>query len=266
MKPRFVSADKAGFLKPDDRVVGVAHAGAAKAYPLRILNWHEVVNDTIGTVAVAVTYCPLTASAVVFDRTVNARLLTFGVSGLLYQSNVLMYDHQSESLWSQLLEEAVTGPSTGTRLRTLPSVTTTWADWHSRYPATLVLSPHTGHVRDYARDPYADYHDSEHVMFPVRHFDARLPAKEKVVGVRVGNLSKAYTLTGLAGVRRVEDDVGTARLRIDYDVQSARADVLDVRTGKPWPAVVAYWFAWAAFHPDTLVWPTSSLPTPKEVP
>jgi hypothetical protein len=252
--PRFVAAADASFLAPDDRVIGVAREGEAKAYPMRILNWHEVVNDTVGSKSIAVTYCPLTASAVVYDRTVGNETLSFGVSGRLYQSNVLFYDRQSESLWSQLGERAVTGPRAGTGLEALPATETTWKDWRRLHPHTLVLSPDTGHRRDYDRDPYAAYHASPRTMFPVRHEDARLPAKEKVLGLSVGKASKAYPLSRLSAAGQVEDRIGAAAVRIDYDREAEHAAVVVLPSGESLPAVLVYWFAWAAFHPDTQLW------------
>lgn len=252
--PRFVAADAATFLPSDDRVIGVDQEGVVKAYPLRILNWHEVVDDAIGTSPIAVTYCPLTGSAIVYDRRVNGQTLLFGVSGRLYQSNLLLYDQQSESLWSQLKAEAVTGAHTGARLQAIPSVTTTWADWRHVHPDTVVLSPETGYQRDYGRDPYAGYHASPELMFPVAHVDARLPAKQKVLGVQVGSVSKAYPLVQLAASRHAEDALGATRLRTTYDPQADRAEAVDVESGNPWPSVVVYWFAWSAFHPDTTIW------------
>lgn len=253
-KPHLVAADAVTFLQPGDRVVGVERNQVAKAYPLRILNWHEAVNDTIGGTPIVITYCPLTASALVFQRTVGERTLSFGISGRLYQSNVLFYDHQSESLWSQLKGEAVTGPETGSRLHVLPTVVTTWADWRRRHPQTEVLSQETGYSRNYARDPYAGYHASPEVMFPLAHVDTRLQPKEKVLGVQVGSVSKAYPLARLAASKAVHDDVGGTRLRIEYDSQADRAEAVHLKSGAPWPAVVVYWFAWSAFHPETAVW------------
>jgi Protein of unknown function (DUF3179) len=262
-EPRFVDADSTTFLRPDDRVIGLVQGGVAKAYPLRILNWHEVVNDAIGTTPVAVTYCPLTGSGVVYDRTANGRTHWFGVSGLLYQSNVLFYDHETESLWSQLQEEAVAGPLTGTRLRAVPSVTTTWVDWRHLHPDTLVLSTETGYRRDYEGDPYARYRVSPEVMFPLRRVDSRLPAKEKVLGVQVGSVSKAYPLNRLAQARRVEDQLRETPIRIDYDPDAQRAVVSALNSNAPMPAVTAYWFAWSAFHPDTALWGGEIASTPQ---
>jgi hypothetical protein len=254
LEPRFVEASRATFLKPGDAVIGIAAAGLAKAYPLRILNWHEVVNDDIGGTPIAVTYCPLTASAVVFDRHVLGKTLSFGVSGKLYQSNVLFYDHQTESLWSQLKEEAVAGASTGTVLQALPSVMTSWAGWRASHPGTLVLSPDTGYRRDYDRDPYVSYRASPELMFPVTPADPRLPLKEKVFGLRRGVAAKAYALAALAKTLRVDDQLGGEHIHIEYDAEAGRVSAATADDHKPLPGIVAYWFAWSAFHPDTGVW------------
>ncbi len=252
-QPRFLSVGEAGYLRAADRVVGLVVSGEARAYPLRILNWHEVVNDTIGGKAVAVTYCPLTGSAVAFDRNLNGRTLNFGVSGLLYRSNVLIFDRGTESLWSQLGERAVTGAFNRTPLTTLPTEVTSWEDWQTRHPGTVVLSDDTGHRRDYSRDPYAGYARSSHLMFAVGEPDSRLSPKAPVLGVRQGSTVKAYPLHALpAGSLR--DTIGDVAIRIDYDVQTRRARVTDGSSGKIVPSVVAYWFAWAAFHPDTELW------------
>lgn len=251
LTPKLVRASEATFLDERDRVVGVVRDGEAKAYPLAILNWHEVVNDTVGGRPVAVTYCPLTASAVVFERDVGGRVLTFGVSGRLFQSNVLLYDHQSESLWSQLGGASISGPSVDTRLRPVVSAETTWASWRSAHPDTLVLSPETGFRRDYDRDPYADYHGSPVAMFETRGADARLAMKTRVVGLRLGDESVAYPLDTLAAAGAIEDRVGGVPIRIVYDRAAASAFVERTDSGERQPAVAVYWFAWTAFHPKT---------------
>src|SRR5206468_3246489 len=133
-QPRFVKPGEASFLREDDRIVGVKVDNEKRAYPLRILAWHEIVNDQIGDRAIAVTYCPLTGTGIVFDRRVNGRKLTFGVSGLLYQSNLLMYDRETESLWPQVAMKAVSGSQVGAELRWLPSEHTTWRAWREAHP------------------------------------------------------------------------------------------------------------------------------------
>jgi hypothetical protein len=191
----------------------------------------------------------------VYDRKVNHKELTFGVSGLLYESNVLLYDHQTESLWSQLKEEAVTGPQTGTRLKPIPSVTTTWKAWREQHPNTLVLSTRTGFQRDYSRSPYEAYAKSPNVMFPVKHEDARLSPKDKVVGVSVGNDHKAYPLRLFRGrTAPIEDTVGQTPVKVVYDADAGTAHAVEATSGKLLPVVVVYWFAWATFHPESPVY------------
>jgi hypothetical protein len=166
--------------------VGVVFGKTAKAYPLKILDYHEAVNDRGGDVPFAVTYCPLCDSAAVFDRRTNDGVIEFGISGLLYNSNVLLYDRRKDgkqSLWSQMMTNSVAGPRVGKSLQTLPLELTTWADWSARHPKTEVLSTETGHHRDYSRSPYASYFGDDRLMFPVKPLDKRLPLKSRVLGV-----------------------------------------------------------------------------------
>jgi len=259
LDPRFIPATEATFLDDEDEIIGIVDQSVAKAYPLRILNWHEVVNDRLGATPITVTYCPLTASGIVYDRKVKDKELTFGVSGLLYESNVLFYDHQTDSLWSQLKEEAVTGPQTGTRLAVIPSVTTTWKAWRAQHPTTLVLSFQTGFHRDYNRLPYLAYAKSPSPMFPVKNEDSRLSPKEKVVGVTIDDVHKAYPLRLLRERQGLlEDQIGKTNVAIQYDAAANSARVLEAGSGKLLPAVTVYWFAWATFHPDTSIYGVTS--------
>jgi hypothetical protein len=256
-RPKFVAAARAS-LRPSDRVLGLTHKGVARAYPVRILNWHEVVNDRLAGDPVAITYCPLCGSGMAFDARVasagGSRDLSFGVSGLLFNSDVLLYDRATASLWSQLRQQAISGPLKGTMLVSLPLEHTTWEDWQHRHAASEVLSFDTGFTRDYGRDPYAGYEAVNRLMFDVQHRDDRLGPKEWVLGLSVANASKAYPLATLA--LRVgqdgwlEDRVGGQVVRIRYDARHRTARAEDA-TGKPLPGVTAFWFAWVAFHPDT---------------
>ena len=168
--PAFTSAAEADrILKPKDVVLGVEFAGVAKAYPVRILNWHEVLNDDVGEQPILVTWCPLCGSGVVYDPRADGRRLTFGVSGRLYKRNLLLYDHETDSLWSQIAGKAVTGPLAGTPLRLLPVIVTTWVSWKRDHPATLVLSFQTGFRRDYLRDPYRDWPLDRRLSLVVSH-------------------------------------------------------------------------------------------------
>jgi hypothetical protein len=254
-QPKFVTASQAS-LQPDDRVLALNRNGVARAYPVRILNWHEVVNDRVGAEAIVVTYCPLCGTGMAFEARVRGRPTTFGVSGLLYNSDVLLYDRATQSLWSQIKQAAVAGPMHGTRLVSVPLEHTTWADWRARNPGTQVLSTATGFVRDYDRDPYSGYHKIERLMFDVQHRDDRFPLKEWVLGLDIDGVQKAYPFSVLdraaGNSGGINDSVGKRVVRIHFDRSHRTARAFDGK-GQPLPAVMAFWFAWVAFHPATEV-------------
>lgn len=253
-RPRFIAADDAGFLKPSDRVLGIYRNGITRAYPVAILNWHEIVNDHYRGEPVAVTYCPLCGTGMAFIANVGGKHLDFGVSGLLYNSDVLLYDRLTESLWSQLLHQAVTGPLRGQKLDMIPLAHTTWEDWRARHPATEVLSTDTGFDRDYGRDPYQDYARSGTLWFSVPHRDARHHAKEPVIGVRIDGTAKAYPFSALARTDgEMEDSIAGRSVIVRYDEGHRTGSIHDAASGDELPSVIAYWFAWRAFYPDTAV-------------
>ncbi len=252
--PRFIPASSARELAPGDRVLGLRLGGEARAYPVAILNWHEVVNDVLGGVPVAVTYCPLCGTGVAYRAEVAGRRLQFGVSGLLYNSDVLLYDRQTESLWSQILSRAVSGPMRDQTLTMIALEHTTWSDWRARHPDAAVLSRETGFARDYDRDPYLAYRLSDALMFGVSAQNDAYPAKTWVLGVELAGRTKAYPFPELAQLetRTFVDRIGDADVRIVFDPDnlSARAERPD---GEALPTIMAYWFAWFAFHPQTEV-------------
>ncbi len=252
-RPKFVSVDRAKFLTDDDLIVSFTHAGETRAYPLRILVWHEIVNDRIGDLAINVSYCPLCGSAMVFDRTIDGRVLEFGVSGLLYQSDVLMYDRQTESLWSQLAMTAVSGPQVGRPLRLLPAQHMTWRAWKTEFPGGRVLSTDTGHDRDYRREPYEEYERTSRLIFPVKSNRQDLPAKAWVAGVVIDGVARAYPNDRLPDGVSIEDTIGVTPVRVRFDRASRRITISDA-DGAPVPFTPAYWFAWQAFNPNTTVW------------
>jgi hypothetical protein len=248
-RPQFVAASEANFIGDKDRVIGVFHSGVAKAYPIKILDWHEIVNDHIASLPVVVTYCPLCGTGIVFRGDDYGR---FGVSGLLYNSDVLLYDRETESLWSQIMAEAISGSQLGARLTPLPASHTTWRDWLSRYPDTLVLSTDTGFRRDYKSSPYLDYAKSSQLMFDVEFRNSTFRNKELVLGVSVEGTHKAYPFKALKnhGQKNFIDQIGTRQVTISWSESEETATVFN-QNGEEIPSLIAYWFAWYAFHPDT---------------
>jgi hypothetical protein len=264
MTPQFLPADEVDFLAPEDRILGLQGTHQTKAYPIAILNWHEIVNDTFEGTPVVITYCPLCGTGMGFRRMVGTRLLTFGVSGLLYQSDVLMYDHQTQSLWSQIAMEAVTGPSLGAHLKPIFLEHTTWKAWRKRFPHTLVLSRETGFTRNYSRDPYKDYALTDQLMFAPTTQDARLSPKAWVLGVESHGKFKAYPFSTLEEVGPAFlDSFNGKNYVVCWDEQARSAKVVDQK-GKPFPTLTAYWFAWYAFHPETEVFHIHSKQTKPE--
>jgi hypothetical protein len=250
--PEFVGANSASFMSDDERVLGVNYRGVAKAYPLRILNRHEIVNDSYSGQSIVVTFCPLCGSGVVFDAEIDGASLDFGVSGLLYNSDVLLYDRQTESLWSQIMARSVSGKMKGRHLQLIVGRNTTWQDWRSRYPDTLVMTTNTGYrLIDYDNDPYADYKKSKRVWFPLSNTDRRRAAKDYVLGITAGPGAKAYPLDELfKHDSPLIDVVGTTTLRIEFDANHGTAAAYNEQ-GHAVPSILLYWFAWAAFHPDS---------------
>ncbi len=250
--PRFVKASKATFLQNTDRVIGVVINGISKAYPIKILNWHEIVNDKLDNQSIVISYCPLCGTGMVFDSEVAGEKRHFGVSGLLYNSDVLLYDKETESLWSQIMQQAVAGKLVGEKLRLLVSSHTNWKRWRERYPDTLVLSQATGYRRDYQRNPYASYAFREQLYFPVSATDNRLTTKSWVIGLSVNGRHKAYPFDNLRQFNGepVHDQLGGQDVTIYFDPDSHTASVKDADNIEI-PIVTAYWFAWYAFYPDT---------------
>jgi hypothetical protein len=187
--PKTVSISEADrFLSRREPVIAVDLNGRVRAYPIQILVWHEIVNDTLGGAPIAVTYCPLCNSALVFDRRVAGRTLTFGTTGNLRHSDLVMWDRQTESWWQQIDARAVVGKLTGTRLAALPAQTLSWEQFKRSYPGGDVLSRDTGFDRDYGSNPYTSYDRPDVDPFPYEGpRDTRLPPKERVVAVRSGS-------------------------------------------------------------------------------
>lgn len=253
--PSMLAANEADFSN-DEWVIGVEWKGEARAYPIQILVWHELVNDTIANRPILVSYCPLCGTGMVFERPVPESMSEeadrFGVSGLLYQSDMLMYDRASESLWSQISAMAITGKRIGERLELLRSTQERWGDWRSAHPNTKVLSRDTGFKRSYGRQPYGNYATTRKLLFPVRQ-DRRYHPKMRTIGLRLASgEARAYPAAELErrGETLIENFEGH-KVRISYDVERKH---FAVEAPPEVEVIEAYWFAWMAFHPDTTVY------------
>jgi len=252
-QPKFLGADKADYPAEQDRVLGVYLNGIAKAYPIGILNYHEIVNDNFGSDPIVITYCPLCGSGIAFDADIGGKGRTFGVSGLLYNSDVLMYDRETGSLWSQILTKGISGPMKNVDLEIIPTSSTTWKAWKEKYPNTLVLTKETGHFRNYDRTPYTGYDKSTILYFPVDEENPIFHTKEKILGIEIKGKYKAYPFTELGKVGEISDSFQGKTLTIQFDKDAQWARVLD-QNGEEFPSYISYWFAWWAFHPDTKIY------------
>ena len=252
--PRFIDTRTADqWMNADDPGLGIEMNGAARFYPYRILVWHEIVNDTVKGTPILVTYCPLCRTGIVFDPVVNGVAMEFGVSGKLWQSNLLMYNRATnsanESYWSQVLGEAVKGPHTGIELDVLESDTMTYKNWKQTHPNTKVLSRKTGTRRDYSRDPYEGYYESERVMFG-KVTDNRLHPKTVVLGIEVDGSHKAYPVSALP-VGTTHDTLEGTPVTI---TKTETGEIRIKRDGETLSYIRGFWFSWVAAHPDSHLW------------
>ena len=253
------------YLLPGDRVIGVAIGGQARAYPLRVLNWHEVCNDSLAGVPIAVTYSPLCDSAVVFDRRAGGQPLHFAISGLLYNSNLLMYDMRTDgpsaSLWSQLQFRAIAGPAAEEKaqLAVLPTQVVYWDDWRRQYPDTTVVAPDPASLDRYNRDPYSSYYGRGEPRYPVQPASTNpaVPAFTPVVVVEVAGQSCVYPLPVIAARADGRGQWTTTcqgqPLRFQYREMRPNPPVVWVEaeaSGEAIRAVPSFWFAWHAMHPE----------------
>ncbi len=242
--PIFVSASEADkFVKPTDQVSGVVIDGVAKAYPQSILYWHEVVNDKINDKTFSITFCPLTGTVIGYDEA------NLGVSGKLYNSNLVLYDRKTDAEIPQILGTAVNGPIAGETFDRFPVSVTSWQQWKTAHPDTLVLSRETGHDRDYDRNPYPDYDDIYRVWFPVAAESDAFPTKKWVTGLELNNEFLAIPKEEFKSVGTTTTTLGGEEVVItynkDFDTITATAN------GKEVLSIDAFWFAWYAYHPNT---------------
>jgi hypothetical protein len=191
--PKFIGTSEVTYLNDDDLVLGFADGSQVRAYPHSILDWHEIINDDIGNIAIAVVYCPLTGTGIGWDRIIYGTKTTFGVSGLLYNSNIIPYDRATDSNWSQLLLKSVNGELSGERAKTYNLFETTWKTWKSMYPNSKVVSTDTGSHRNYGQYPYGEHKTNRNLIFPANNKDNRLHVKERVLGVIINEKLVVFT-------------------------------------------------------------------------
>lgn len=222
--PNFISSKEAdSWIDPDEPVISFEFNGSARAYPLQILIWHEIVNDNFGDIPVLVTFCPLFYSAIVFDRRIDAETHQFGVSGFLRHSDMIMFDRKTESLWQQFTGEAIVGDYTGKQLKILPSQIISYQQFKEAHPDGEVLSKNTGVDRPYGRNPYSGYDDVNNTPFLAGDIeDDRLKPLQKVIGVRIGDQQKAYPYPISQSEEVINDELADEPIVI-FHIEGARS-------------------------------------------
>jgi len=249
--PKFVSVEEAdGYIQDNELVLAIIYKGIKRVYPLQIMVWHEIINDSIADDPVLITYCPLCGSGIAFERKIDGEEVEFGVSGKLYNSNLVMYDRKTNSYWTQVDGLAIVGELSGTKLKLLPIDTVIWRDWKKEHPDSEVLSQETGYVRAYGRDPYGSYYEDSFIWFPVENRDDRIHPKTVIFGIEVDGVFKAYKEKDLEDVRIIEDSIGKVGIRIERD-DAGSVHITNLETAEEIVPQRGFWFAWYAFHPDT---------------
>lgn len=245
-------SNELSWLKDGDLVIGVNLNDDIRAYPVKIMSWHEIINDNIGGKNVLISYSPLCGTATLFSRDVNGKTLDFGNTGAIYESCSVFYDGQTNSYWWQVNGKSIRGPEIESQLEILPSLVTTWGKWKDANPGSRVLSVNTGHSRDYLTDPYADYYKVETSAFPVSVNDDRATAKETVVGIQVNGKFKAYSTQSAKGTVLTDlfegkdiEVIGSA------DGNSAQVYFKEGNGRILAAQTTSFWFAWSTAHPET---------------
>ncbi len=266
--PTFETALDVDWLGEREPVIAVTVEGLTRGYPIQVLMWHEIVNDEIQGRPIAVTFCPLCNTSIVFDRRLDGDVLDFGTTGKLRNSDLVMYDRQTESWWQQFSGEAIVGELTGRKLDQIAARIVSWDAFRTTYPESEVLSRETGFVRDYGRNPYTGYDDADSPPFfgAANDDDRRLAPKERVVYVEVGDDAIAVPFSVFAEIPSLTTTVGGVKTTVRWrgDVASALdaaeigggRDVGAVTVtvdGKPVPFHEPFWFAVAAFRPDVRI-------------
>jgi len=249
--PKFVSLEEADqWIEDEELVLAIIYEGVKRVYPLQIMVWHEIVNDTIAGDPMLITYCPLCGSGIAYERKIDGREVEFGTSGKLYNSNLVMYDRKTNSYWSQIDGLAIVGELTGTRLIPVSIDTVAWRDWKKAHLDSEVLSQDTGFDRPYGIDPYGNYYEDSFLFFPVENSDDRVHPKTVIFGIEVNGVYKAYKEDDLEELGAVEDSVGGVKIKVERD-DTGIVQVTNLEANEEIVKERDFWFAWYAFHPDT---------------
>lgn len=252
-KPKFIEIKEASkFLKDDDIGQVLNYKDEARFYPFQILVWHEIVNDAIKGEPILVTYCPLCFTGIVYERKIDGEAIEFGVSGKLWNNNLLMYDRKTDTLWSQILGKAVLGPLAGKELKIIPSDITKFSIFKKQFPKGKVLSRETGHFRLYGQDPYGDYYTSQEVIFPSK-FTRELHPKEIILGIIFNGTEKAYPLKRVKELKDFDDEINGKLVNVTYDENKDSIKFLDKDSNKPINFIYSFWFSWNATYPNTQI-------------
>lgn len=250
-EPIYESLDNADeWLEPDDRVFIFERNNITRIYPQRIMNWHEIVNDWYEEDPIVITFCPLCGSALAFERRVNGTITEFGVSGKLHNNDLIMYDRFEGSGWQQITGEAIFGPAArrSEALKPLFLVITTWKEATEKYPQAEVLSRNTGHARDYNAYPYGTYEEDGRILFG-RNEDERLHPKAWVYGISVDDKAIAFPEELLLAATEIEAQVGDNSIKAIND--AGKISFQNLTSGEEIIGTRLFWFAWAAFNPNT---------------
>ena len=259
--PQFVSIGEADKIIDDEGLgIAVSFNGINRFYPNQILVWHEIVNDIIGGTAALITYCPLCGTGIVFDPMVNGVRTEFGTSGKLWNSNLIMYDRQTQSYWSQVLGKSIVGEQAGTALRLLPYQNLTYANWKKEYGDGEVLSSDTGFFRDYQDDPYGDYYTDRSLIFSVNHSDDRYHPKALTYGIEVDGRFRAYPQEELEkGPENFSDLFAGKSFVIRYKKDTQKFTIKNSESDEEVVPVFGFWFSWISVHPKTEVFTQDDL-------
>lgn len=293
-KLNFNTVDNTNYLQNSNLVIAIKMNNEVRVYPHAILDWHEIINDEIGANKFAITYCPLTGSGIGWNRIIDGDETTFGVSGLLYNTNLIPYDRKTGSNWSQMKLQCINGTLISQSVKVVPIIETSWSTLKSSYPNAKVVSENTGYSRNYEQYPYGDYRtNNSSLLFPVSNKDERVPAKNRVLGVFDGDKTKAYQILDFASPGNLVIDKFNTKtvlvygnigknIIVAFDVSNLSSSLTftTLASDLPWiikdsnnnkydlfghsqngnlqlqpiKSYIAYWFAWAAFYQNTLLY------------